>query len=211
MGFKVQVKREQYFKGYDTLNRFIGYYHQTNSVVNLKDIKSVLEVGIGNKTVYSYLKNFGYNVTSCDFDKSLKPDVINDVRNLSFKDNKFDAVVCFEVLEHLPLKDLPKALSELHRVSKKYVIISVPYYCAYFDFFMNFSIGRSKKSVNFRFKIPYFFVKPKLSGQHYWALGLKGISKRRFKEYAKKVGLVTLKSFSEKTNPQHHYFIMKKI
>jgi|SRR5581483_3130369 len=44
--------------------------------------------------------------------------------DLPYKDNAFDLVVCTEVLEHL---DQPKkALSEVLRVSKKYVLISVP-------------------------------------------------------------------------------------
>ena len=47
-----------------------------------------------------------------------------DVYKLPYKDNSFDLVLCMEVLEHL---DKPLvALEELKRVSKKYVLLSVP-------------------------------------------------------------------------------------
>lgn len=46
------------------------------------------------------------------------------VYELPFKDDTFDAVICSEVLEHL--EDPKKALGELARVTKRYVIITVP-------------------------------------------------------------------------------------
>ena len=46
------------------------------------------------------------------------------VYELPYKDNSFDLVICTEVLEHL--EEPAKALKEILRVSKKYLIISVP-------------------------------------------------------------------------------------
>ena len=46
------------------------------------------------------------------------------VYELPYKDGSFDLVVCTEVLEHL--EDPQKALSEIIRVSKKNIILSVP-------------------------------------------------------------------------------------
>ena len=54
-GFNIQVQREHYNKNYDDLPRFISYFHQIESVINTKS-KTVLEVGIGNKTVTNYFK-----------------------------------------------------------------------------------------------------------------------------------------------------------
>lgn len=45
--------------------------------------------------------------------------------HLIFANNSFDTVTCLEVIEHLP--DLKKAVTELLRISKKRLIISVPY------------------------------------------------------------------------------------
>ena len=49
---------------------------------------------------------------------------IGDIYKLSFRDKTFDLVICTEVLEHLTTPR--KALKEMIRVSKKYLILSVP-------------------------------------------------------------------------------------
>jgi len=51
--------------------------------------------------------------------------VVCDARFLPFKDSLFDTVLAGELLEHLPNMGL--ALSEIQRVSKKRVIISLPH------------------------------------------------------------------------------------
>jgi SAM-dependent methyltransferase len=48
-----------------------------------------------------------------------------DIYNIDHPDNSFDVVVSFEVLEHLHEPD--KALAELVRVAKDYVVLSVPH------------------------------------------------------------------------------------
>ncbi len=47
-----------------------------------------------------------------------------DIYNLEYDDNSFDLLVCTEVLEHL--EDPEKALRELKRVTRKYIVFSVP-------------------------------------------------------------------------------------
>ncbi len=51
--------------------------------------------------------------------------VQGDVTNLDFPDKSFDVVFCAEVLEHIPA--LEKACQELKRVSRKAVLVGVPY------------------------------------------------------------------------------------
>ncbi|MDQ4045260.1 MAG: class I SAM-dependent methyltransferase [Chloroflexota bacterium] len=51
--------------------------------------------------------------------------LVADIYNMPFEDDRFDVVCCFEVLEHL--HDAPQALSELARVARKTVVLSVPH------------------------------------------------------------------------------------
>lgn len=50
-----------------------------------------------------------------------------EITALPFEDKTFDCVTCFEVLEHIPYPVYDTVLNELTRVSKKHVVISVPY------------------------------------------------------------------------------------
>jgi SAM-dependent methyltransferase len=79
----------------------------------------------------------GISLTGCDVSHSAleiaataNPEarfVAGSVVELPFPDRSFDVVGCFEVLEHLP-GDLPRrALSELGRVARNAVVLSVPH------------------------------------------------------------------------------------
>ncbi|MFT6209621.1 MAG: SAM-dependent methyltransferase [Bacteroidia bacterium] len=49
---------------------------------------------------------------------------VASIYDIPFDSDSFDLVVCCEVLEHL--KDPAKAIRELHRISNKYALLSVP-------------------------------------------------------------------------------------
>ena len=51
-------------------------------------------------------KKEGVNIIILDIDRRLNPDIVGSTLDLSFLDNIFDAVACYEVLEHLPYKNL---------------------------------------------------------------------------------------------------------
>jgi len=50
---------------------------------------------------------------------------VGSIYKLKFKDKEFDTAIVSEVIEHLDNPD--KAMEELKRISKKYIIITVPY------------------------------------------------------------------------------------
>jgi SAM-dependent methyltransferase len=56
---------------------------------------------------------------------SPSPLTMADVCHLPFSSDRFDLVMCLEVLEHVP--DAGSGLSELLRVSRDYVLISMPH------------------------------------------------------------------------------------
>lgn len=98
--------------------------------------KSVLDVGAGEGFTLQKLKDnhigeklegIEYMDEAISFAKKLHPGLTikkGDIYKLPYKDNSFDVVICSEVLEHLD--DPEKALMELRRVSKKYLLLSVP-------------------------------------------------------------------------------------
>jgi 2-polyprenyl-3-methyl-5-hydroxy-6-metoxy-1,4-benzoquinol methylase len=108
-------------------------------LVNLtasKKVDSILDVGCGEGFTLNRLKEHGigkklegleYSKAAILLGKKTYPDikiVQGSIYELPYKDNSFDLVLCTEVLEHL---DKPQdALKELVRVSKKYLVISVP-------------------------------------------------------------------------------------
>ncbi len=208
----IQVNKEHYFHDYDNLERFISYYYQCKLLLDLKP-KTVLEIGVGNRLTSDYLKNYGLNVTSCDIDKALKPDFITDVRKLNFKNNSFDVVYAFQVLEHLPFEDFEKSLLELYRVSNKYVVISLPFYGTSFEIILKFPLLNKligKSYINLFFRFNYFFKKFKFNGQHYWELGSKGCSLNKIRNILNKKFKI-IKELRPVLNSYHYFFVLEKL
>jgi len=224
---KPQVNTGHYFrKKYDTLERFISYFYQIDLVqqvaqrdANLRmhanDTNTefkVLEIGKGNGTVSDCLKKLGYQLTTVDIDESLKPDYVADVRNLPFKDNEFDAVVAYEILEHLPFEDFEKALQELKRVSNKHIIISLPYRSTGFEFICKFPGIRTlfrKSFLDFFVRIPLHFGGIKVSGQHYWEIDRARYSLRKIRKLFS-AHFTIVKELSPVLNKYHRFFVLKK-
>ncbi|TAL55686.1 MAG: SAM-dependent methyltransferase [Nanoarchaeota archaeon] len=84
--------------------------------------KTLLDVGGSDYSIKKTL-TAQFKVTTCDI-KPKKGIIKQDVQKLTFKNNSFDIVTCFEVLEHVP--DPVRAMKELQRVSKHRLLISVP-------------------------------------------------------------------------------------
>lgn len=99
-------------------------------------IDSILDVGCGEGFTLDrlYKEKIGKTYEGIEYDeaavehaKKMNSKVIikqGDIYKLPYKNDSFDLVVCTEVLEHL--ENPKKAYRELLRVSRKYVLISVP-------------------------------------------------------------------------------------
>lgn len=92
----------------------------------------ILDVGARDGYISIRLTQLFERVTALDLqmpqiDHEKVSCVKGDITALQFPDNHFDAVLCAEVLEHIPPGLLPKACKELARVSGSKVVIGVPY------------------------------------------------------------------------------------
>lgn len=98
------------------------------------NVTSIADIGCGNGVFVNYLKEnkphldivaVDRSLTALKFVKTNKIEAaINDI---PLNDISYDCVSCLEVLEHLPVPIYKQSLKELSRISKKYVIISVPF------------------------------------------------------------------------------------
>ena len=99
---------------------------------NIKN-KKVMDIGCGYGLILSHLESKGASAYGLEICKDIvknrgKMKIIQgDCRDIPFKDNSFDYVMSFGVIEHL--KDWDKAISEHFRICKPggKVLISVPY------------------------------------------------------------------------------------
>ncbi len=85
-------------------------------------MEELLKSGVGKK-----IEGIEYSKDAISYGKKLFPNLNikqGSVYELPYKDNSFDLIICTEVLEHL--EEPIKALKEMLRVSKKYLIVSVP-------------------------------------------------------------------------------------
>lgn len=94
-------------------------------------VSSVLEVGCGDGRIINSLINKYPDICGLDIsNEALKqvkaPKMKGTLEKLPFSDNSYDIVICCEVLEHLPYNIYEKALKEIERVAKDYILISVP-------------------------------------------------------------------------------------
>ena len=193
---------------YDTKWRFCSYWHQIDEILKCFP-ENILQIGIGNKFLHDYLKKLSINILSADIDQELKPDIIANATQLPFKDNAYDAVVAFEVLEHLPFKDAIYALSELHRVARHKVLLSLPNINPYFV--LNISIpfyGTVRRlfthSLSFKENV-------KVSENHCWEIGLKDYPMNKIKQNIQTAGFSIENHYRVFENPYHSFFILKKL
>jgi len=109
--------------------------HIQNKINKIKDIipadvNSLIDVGCGNGIILNQLVS-KWNGIGIDRSwvalKHVNAHKVNaDIQNLPIQSDKVDLVICSEVLEHLPESVLKKAIAELKRISKKYILITVP-------------------------------------------------------------------------------------
>ena len=88
---------------------------------------TVLDAGARDNTFKQILEGHGHKVVALDINPQSEGVIQGDITKLPFANNSFGCVIAMEILEHLSLRQLLEAISQIKRVATDTIIVSVPY------------------------------------------------------------------------------------
>lgn len=210
---KVQVEKSHYdFSKYVDEHRWNSYWNQINEALKVKGNK-VLVIGAGDGIVVDVLRKFGKSVDTFDFDKALNPDIVGSVTEVDeIVKNKYDVILCCQVLEHIPFDQFDDTVRRIKSVltdGGKF-ILSLPNYSLKWK--MNVKLPKipelNKRAVS---KKPFrkkWDIKKDGFGEHYWEINAKGSEEKIVKNILKKYYTIE-KRFLPSDNLYHIFYILK--
>ncbi|MCL1827148.1 MAG: methyltransferase domain-containing protein [Candidatus Cloacimonetes bacterium] len=177
--------KQEAFLTYFNEKRWSSLYSQIKEILTINP-KSILDIGVAYKVVSAIINNLpDITYKTLDYSVSFNPDYVASVTNMPISDNEFDVVCAFQVLEHLPFDEFRYALSEMMRVAKKRVLISLPHSSGTHTF----------------------------NGEHYWEIGKVGYEESWVLDYINKIaklnGYTLISEYLQKDNTYHHFFIFE--
>jgi hypothetical protein len=205
-----QVEKKHYiFSKYLHKRRWASIWHQLDEVSKLSH-QSILEIGPGPGTFKLNATALGIYVETVDLDPELKPDHIASVVNLPFRDQSYEIVCAFQMLEHIPFGESITGFAEMCRVAKNNVIISLPDAKVLYNWQINLP-----RFGSYCFSIPKITIGLKnhfFDGEHYWEINKKKFSLKKVSQAfllaAPNFRLV--KTYRVVENPYHRFFIFER-
>lgn len=204
-----QVSKAHYdFFSYVKLNRWNSYYQQIREILETGG-REVLIIGVGDGFV-PYMVNYidpKVKVTTADFDEALHPDIVTDILMLSENvKQKYDVVVCCQLLEHLEFHFFEECLNQIKKVLKPNgrLILSLPDRGEVFS--CQLKVG---KIINISRYLRYCRRDKDFAfnGEHYWEIN--AAPQYKYNVIHKKISesFNILKSYEAQNNSYHHFFI----
>lgn len=125
---------EKKWSYYNPDGEWLGAEYVIKGIKTILNPENMLSVGEGRGTFCAYARDAGIISTGIDFSrwavehpypraKGLLE--IGDVRDLKFEDKSYELVFASDIMEHIYLDDLPKAISEIQRVAKKWIFYNI--------------------------------------------------------------------------------------
>ncbi len=116
-------------------------------LIKNENLKNVLDIPCGTGRITGVLAELKLNIIASDISKEMI-DVaqrrlshfstihyeIRNIKDTQFDSNIFDCITCIRLLHHLGSEDRICILSELARVTKKYLIVNIPYSSPWYRF-----------------------------------------------------------------------------
>ena len=161
------------------IQRFYSYRMQLFYAIKSQP-QTILLIGKGDGIVESILRNLDIKVTTLDISKDLTPDFVGTVESLPFKNKSFDVSICCQVLEHLPFEQFRTSLRELRRVTREYLILSLPDARRFLSLRIQFF-----SKLKFNWQSSFFRIRPlevSPMDEHYWEIGIKGTGFKKIKK-----------------------------
>ncbi|MCA9371994.1 UMP kinase [Candidatus Woesebacteria bacterium] len=115
----------------NTFLRTLANYYRAFFIRYVLNPKNCLDVGCGTGSLVKILRTFDIDAYGVEIseaalemaDKSVRPFLSQgDITKLPFKENEFDLVLTFDVLEHVDRSYIKRAIQETIRISKKYIL-----------------------------------------------------------------------------------------
>jgi ubiquinone/menaquinone biosynthesis C-methylase UbiE len=172
--------------------------------------RNVLEIGVGTGITAHALRRVGVDVTTFDVQADLAPDVLGDVRAIPLGDGQFDVSCCCQVLEHLPLNDLPVALSELRRVTRWRLVLSLPDLTRFVGASVTLPVLGAR---SFGWSLPVrepdaaWKAERLESMGHYWEIGMNGATSKGVARALRSAGFDVVRTFRVPEMRWHRFFI----
>lgn len=216
-----------------------SYFLQCQTMANLPDVKKILEIGPGGGITATLMKRLNYNYQTMDAQPAVEPDILCEFTefNPTGYEENYDLVAAFQILEHIPYSEFATSIKKMTAISKKWVFISLPYYC------WGFRVEITPPPINLSWlksllpaKVIRFFKKPRPLGIainrpyrnapdrkyrepfmqefpyaiHHWEIGRGGITKEVLFNDLNKLNLSVVKTFHAKVHPYHYFILCQK-
>lgn len=203
----VQVDSSLYTTAdYCNPGRFATYAYQIKEILD-SGAKNVLEIGPGNGVVTYVLRQAGIHVDTVDHDPALKPDFVASVLKLPFVPNSYNAVLCCQVLEHLPWEHFRAAVQGISNVAKSTILLSLPHVVPR-RFFVEYKLPKLKQRL-FAIDMPVKNVQMSFNRQHYWEIG-KGVTEKNIVLIFEELHLKVDRAYRIPENRYTHIFCLSK-
>ena len=191
---KLYIYNSAWTKELESLEHWNYYWHQQKIMQNLVLYRGedFLEIGVGSGFSANYCRSKGAKVTTLDIDQEKKPDIVANAVYYDFK-QKYDYLMAYEVLEHIPYNEFEIIVKKFRTFIKKYVFISLPRNERPI-FSLNLKLPKLKP-VGLEWKI---LNRKITTAAHHWELDYNGFSTKRVEQLFKESGLTIMEKLEYK-------------
>jgi predicted SAM-dependent methyltransferase len=193
------------FSSYVDKKRWSSLWHQLDEVLSLGP-NSVLEIGPGPGLFKALASTMGVKVETLDLDSELRPDHVASATAIPLASASYDVVCAFQTLEHLPFAESLSAFSEMVRVSRGMVVVSLPDARRVWRLTLHIPKRGPRHLL-----IPKPRLKPeqhKFDGEHYWEISKEGYELSKvISRFESAANAKLVKTFRVIEYPYHRFLV----